>query len=147
MASKKPKRKAIKPPDPVRFNKQEALEKLKKLALFRGVLKDCMMDREIYDHFCHMDLRTRKYRGPKFDPEMRKQFAMHKKEIQKVLIPRCLAFEDVPSKEYTELKEWSSNLPHIRYLVCICFTIIDCFLIDLPPAPWPDYLAKTPTFQ
>ncbi|KAG0570224.1 hypothetical protein M758_6G140200 [Ceratodon purpureus] len=141
------KKKAIKPPDPVRFNKLEALEKLKKLALFRGTLKDSMMDREVYDHFSHMNLKTRKYTGPSFDPRMRKQFAMHKEKIRKVLVPRCLAFEDVPTKEYVELKEWSLNLPHSRYQVCTCSVITDGGLTVLPPAPWPDYLDRTPTFQ
>lgn len=142
-----PKKKAVRPPDPVRFNKLEALELLKKFALFRGILKDSQMDREVYDHFCHMNLKSRKYNGPVFDKNMRKQFAMHKAKIQKVLIPRCLAFEDVPTKEYTELKEWSLNLPHSRYLVCVCSVITDSHLSVLPPAPWPDYLDRTPTFQ
>ena len=99
------------------------------------------MDREVYDHFSHMNLRTRKYTGPVFDLKMRKQFAMHKGKVQNVLVPRCLAFEAVPTKEYTALKEWSLNLPHARYVACTCCVITDCHLTVLPPAPWPDYLA------
>lgn len=144
---KKLKRLAKVPPDPVRYNEKEAREKLKKFALFRGTLRDCFMDREVYDYFCHMNLRTRKYTGPVYEKKHRKQFATHKQKIRNVLVPRCLAFEDVTDKEYTTLKETSSWLPHIRYIACTCSTIADCYITPLPPAPWPDYLARTPTFQ
>lgn len=144
---KKLQRLAKRPPDPVRYNEKEALEKLKKLALFKAILRDSMMDREVFDYYCHMNLRTRKYTGPRFDKKHRKQFATHKAKIQNVLIPRCLAFEDVINKEYILLKETSWWLPHIRYLACTCSSISDCYITPLPPSPWPDYLSRTPTFQ
>nr|PNR62809.1 hypothetical protein PHYPA_001233 [Physcomitrium patens] len=145
--NKQMKKVAPRPLDPARYNESEALEKTKKAALFRGVLQDSLMEREVFDHFTRMDLRSPHNSDPVFDSRHLHQFAAHKASILQILIPGCFAAKQISTTDYQSLKDASANIhPHIRYRVCPCCTITDCHVIPLPPPPWPDYLAYTPSF-
>jgi hypothetical protein len=140
----KPKRKVVYPRDPVRHNPEKAQQKLVRQALNTGIVRCQWMERERFDYLCHMNLRSRLDKGPKYKKDDLKNFKDYKAVILKVLIPHCLEFTDVTPAEYAAVKRRATQLPHIRYKTCPCLAVQDVHMLPLPPL-YPTL--RVPTFQ
>lgn len=140
----KSKLKVIYPRDPVRHNPEKAQQKLVRQAINTGIVRCQWMERERFDYLCHMNLRSRCDKGPKYKKDNLRTFKNFKADLIKVLIPHCLEFTDVTPGEYAAVKRRASQLPHIRYKTCMCLAIQDVHM--LPPLPLYPQL-HVPTFQ
>lgn len=140
----KSKLKVIYPRDPVRHNPEKAQQKLVRQAINTGIVRCQWMERERFNYLCHMNLRSRCDKGPKYKKDNLRTFKNFKADLIKVLIPHCLEFTDVTPGEYAAIKRRASQLPHIRYKTCMCLAIQDVHM--LPPLPLYPQL-HVPTFQ
>ena len=140
----KSKLKVIYPRDPVRHNPEKAQQKLVRQALNTGIVRCQWMERERFNYLCHMNLRSRCDKGPKYKKDNLRTFKNFKADLIKVLIPHCLEFTDVTPGEYAAVKRRASQLPHIRYKTCPCFAVQDVHMLPLPPL-YPQL--RVPTFQ